>query len=82
MGGGQGPVTAQTVLSTLGSENPQKINKFSQVLFRYLLLDILANVLEVPRHPFQQLVASQLPPMPQSKRMRQVRVFPFAFQMF
>jgi hypothetical protein len=66
-------VVPKDVLSELKGENTQKINKFAQVLCRYLLLDILSNVLDVPRHPSLQLVPSHPHTGPLVGRMQQVR---------
>jgi hypothetical protein len=45
------PEPIQDSVLALQGENARQIKPFSTILFRYRLLDILANVLDVPRHP-------------------------------
>ena len=43
--------SSSSTVGTLVQRNPQKVKAFSTVIFRYKLLDVLANLLNVPQHP-------------------------------
>jgi hypothetical protein len=57
--GGDDTIQHTSSLSHLRNENVQKVKKFSHIMFRYRLLDILANLLEVPRHKSLAIIERQ-----------------------
>ena len=48
-----------------------KVKKIFNILFRYCLLDILANVIGVPRHPSLQVIEKR-PMMAMPQRLKDV----------